>query len=478
MSNRYDLVVIGGGSGGLTAATIAAKLRARVLLVDRAQLGGDCLHDGCVPSKALIASARLAHQMRRAREYGLESDAVRVSFRSVLERIRAIQATIGEHESVAAMRAAGVDVLLGGARFVDPRTIEVGGETRVRADRVIIATGSRPVTPPIPGLADAGFLDYVSLWKLDALPPRIAVIGGGPVGVEMGQALHRLGAKVTLVQSAPRLLMREEAEIAESLLRVFEKEAIDVRLGAELERVEGAGGKKIVSFRRGESVDAVEVDAIFVAVGRRANVEALALDKAGVAANDRGIIVDDRLRTSQPHIWAIGDCAGGPQFTHWAEYEGRVAARNALFAGSEKRSMKLVPWVTFTDPEVARVGLTEAEAKEQHPRAHAHRWDFARLDRALTEGEPGGFIKVVVDESERVLGAHIIGHHAGEALAEWVLAMRHRLRLSDVGGAIHVYPTITRINRRVADMPFFEHGVPGWLVRLAARFKPLPSGRR
>jgi pyruvate/2-oxoglutarate dehydrogenase complex dihydrolipoamide dehydrogenase (E3) component len=493
---KYDLIVIGGGSGGLTATTIAARLGARVLLVDKTSLGGDCLHDGCVPSKALIASARLAHQMRRAREFGLGDVEVKVDIAQVMQRIRDIQGVIGEHDSAEAMRALGAEVMFGGARFVDAHTVEIGGQVQVAGERIIIATGSQAMAPPIPGLAEAGYLNHVSIFKIERLPRRIAVLGGGPIGVEIGQSLQRLGAQVTIIQGPARLLEREEPEVAAHLAKALRDEGVDVRLAQRATRIEKRGDEKVVHARSdlkkwqeemergGAHVDPsllppdpapLVVDEVFVAVGRRPTLDALNLEAAGVETSPRGVVVDDELRTSVSHIFAVGDCAGGPQFTHWAEYEARIATRNALFVGSESRAMEVVPWVTFTDPEVARVGLTEAEARREHgDEAHVHRFHFDHLDRALTEREPGGFCKVVVDKKERVLGAHIIGHNAGEALSEWVLAMEHpgEIKLGDIAKAIHAYPTMVRINRRVGDMEFIDHGVPGWQIKLAARFKP------
>lgn len=468
--SRWDLVVIGGGSGGLTAATIAARVGARVLLVDKTRLGGDCLYDGCVPSKALIASARLAHQMQRASEYGLQRDPVRADIAAVMARIRAIQAEIARHESPDAMRALGVEVAFGGARFLDAHTIRIGEDRTEIGERFILATGSRAVAPAISGLEEAGALNHVSVFALEHLPARIAVIGGGPIGVELGHALARLGAKVTILQRAPQLLEREEPDVSRHLAEAFAREGIDVRLSTSVASVHREGESKIVVLADGQRI---AVDEILVSAGRRPVLDGLGLEAAGVRANERGIIVDDRLRTSQPHVFAAGDCSGGPQFTHWAEYEARIATRNALFRGSEHRSIRVVPWVTFTDPEVARVGLTESEARARHGDVHVHRFPFARIDRALTEGEASGFAKVIVDRKERVLGAHIIGPRAGEALGEWVLAMEHGLRLPDVGRAIHVYPTIARINRRVADEVFLEHGLPSWMIHLGARFSPV-----
>lgn len=474
MARPWDLIVIGGGSAGLTAATVAARVGARVLLVDKTRLGGDCLHDGCVPSKALLASARLAHRMRRAPEFGIAPVGVQVDLAAVMARIRAVQAEIAKHDSPEAMGALGVEVAFGGARFLDARTVRIGKDRTEVGDRFVIATGSSAVAPRVPGLSEVGFLNHANVFGLERLPARLAVMGGGPIGVEIGQAFARFGSAVTILERAARLLEREEPDVSRHLADVLAREGIDVRLSCRVASVRRDGERKVVVLEGGGEIVA---DAIFVAVGRRPTLDGLGLAAARIATSERGIVVDDALRTSQPHIFAVGDCAGGPQFTHWAEYEARVATRNALFRGTERRSMRIVPWVTFTDPEVARVGMTEEEAHAHahQERVHVHRFPFARVDRALTEGEGSGFAKVVVDARERILGAHLIGPGAGEALVEWTLAMQNDLKLSDVGRAIHVYPTLARINRRVADDVFLAHGLPSWVLRLGARFSPAPS---
>lgn len=479
-SGHYDLIVIGGGSGGLTSASMAARLGARTLLVDRESLGGDCLHYGCVPSKSLIASARTAHTLRSAGKFGLDPVDQEVDFARVMDRIDRIRSEIGSHESPEALRAQGIEVALGGAKFIDERRLEIDGSHQVTGDSIVIATGSHAVAPEIPGLAAAGFIDHVDLFGLRELPGRLAVIGGGAIGTEMGQALSRLGSDVTLIQRAARLLPREDPEISAVLQNAFAAEGIDVMLSANTVSVARDGQDKEIKVEKDGVVQAIRCDEILVAVGRRPTVEALDLPAAGIETGTRGIVVDDRLRTNKPHIFAVGDCNGGPQFTHWAEYEARVATRNALYRGSSKRSMRTIPWVTFTDPEVARVGMTldQARTATGDDRIHEHVFPYSRLDRAICESDTVGMIRVVVDKSDRVLGAHIIGPAAGEALPEWVLAIEHRIPLSKIGSAIHVYPTLGRINRRVADEAFLAHGVSEWTNRLFARFKPGPHTSR
>ncbi len=477
---HYDLIVIGGGSAGLTSVTIAARLGARSLLVDRESLGGDCLHYGCVPSKSLIASARMAHRMRHAGKFGFDPVEVKADLARVMDRVDKIREQIGSHESPGAIRKLGVDVALGGASFMNEDTIEVDQSYPVTGERILIATGSHAVAPDIRGLAETGFIDHVDLFGLRKLPERLVVIGGGPVGSEMGQALSRLGSKVTIVQRGSRLLPREDPDISAVLQNSFAEEGIGVLLSANPIRVGRGDGEKEVEIEQHGDRHTIRCDEILVAVGRKPNIDALNLSEAGVQTKSRGIVVDDNLRTSKSHIFAVGDCNGGPQFTHWAEYEARIATRNALYRVTSKRSMQTLPWVTFTDPEVARVGMTldEANSAGKYSGIHEHRYPYSQLDRAVCESDTSGMIKVIVDRSDRVLGAHIIGPGAGEALTEWVLAIENRLSLKRIGKAIHVYPTLSRINRRVADEAFLTHGVSEWTNRLFARFKPVARGDR
>lgn len=473
MAKHYDLIVIGGGSGGITATSMAARLGARTLLVDRESLGGDCLHYGCVPSKSLIASARMAHRMRHAEKYALDSVDPTIDFQRIMARIDSIRDEIGSHETPEEIRKLGVDVALGGAKFIDESTLEIDNEYRVTADNIVIATGSHAVAPEIPGLAESGYIDHVGLFGLRERPARLAVIGGGAIGTEMGQALSRLGSDVTIIQRAARLLPREDPEISIVLHDAFAGEGINMLLSANPVRVTREGSEKEIVVEQDGVTHAIRCDEILVAVGRNPSIAALNVDAAGIQTNAKGIVVDDRLRTNKPHIYAVGDCNGGPQFTHWAEHEARIATRNALYRGSSKRSMQALPWVTFTDPEVARVGMTleQARTASDDDRVHEHVFPYSRLDRAVCESDTVGMIRVVVDNSDRILGAHIVGPGSGEALTEWVLAIEHRIPLSKIGSAIHVYPTLSRINRRVADEAFLAHGVSQWTNKLFARFK-------
>jgi pyruvate/2-oxoglutarate dehydrogenase complex dihydrolipoamide dehydrogenase (E3) component len=418
--------------------------------------------------------------MRHAGKFGFDSVDPKADLARVMDRIDKIREQIGSHESPDAIRKLGVDVALGGASFIDEFTIEVDQSYPVTGERVLIATGSHAVAPEIPGLAETGFIDHVDLFGLRKLPDRLAVIGGGPIGTEMGQALSRLGSKVTIIQRGSRLLPREDPDISAVLQNSFAEEGIGVLLSANPVRVGRGDGDKEIEIEQHGNRHTIRCDEILAAVGRKPNIDDLNLSAAGVRANSRGIVVDDSLRTNKQHIFAVGDCNGGPQFTHWAEYEARIATRNALYRGTSKRSMQTLPWVTFTDPEVARVGMTldEANGVGNHSRLHEHRFPYSQLDRAVCESDPSGMIKVIVDKSERVLGAHIIGPGAGEALTEWVLAIENRLSLRRIGKAIHVYPTLSRINRRVADEVFLTHGVSKWTNRLFARFRPAARGDR
>lgn len=385
---------------------------------------------------------------------------------------------MAKHDSPETLEKLGVKVKFGGAGFVDEHTVTVGGREKAWAARIIICTGSHAINPKIPGLDATGSINHVSLFHLGHLPRRLAVIGGGPIGCEMGQAMSRIGSKVTIIQRAPHLLPREENEIAAMLHEVFAKERIAVMTSAQPALIKKRGSEKLVTVHQDGKSLQVACDEILVATGRRPTIDGLNLAAAGVLTDRHGIKVNDALQTSQKNIYAVGDCAGSPQFTHWAEYEARIATRNALFRGTRKRKLSLMPRVTFTDPEIASVGLTFDEATEANPKTniHEHKVDFDRLDRAVCEGDPVGLIKVIVDPKEKILGVHIFGMGAGEALAEWVLAMENGIPISGIGRAVHVYPTLCRINRRLADEQFMKHGLSKWITGLFGQYKPQQVG--
>ena len=447
MGDSYDLAVIGGGSAGLTAARFGVALGARVALIDRsaAALGGDCLHTGCVPSKALLHAARTHWLAGRTGDYGLpdRAPAGPVDLGAVMDGVRGVIARAGEVDTPAALRAQGIALRFGAARFRSPRALEVDG-TPVRARRYIVATGSRPAIPEIPGLADTGYLTNESVFGLRALPASLLVLGGGPVGCELGQALARLGSHVTIVGRAPRLLPREDPEASAVLARVFAREGMDVRTGATVERVRPEGGEWVATVTRDEARDELRVAAMLVAAGRRASADDLGLELAGVEVGRDGIVVDRHARTSNPAIFACGDVIGQLRFTHAAGYQAAVAVRNALLPVGPSLDYGAIPWATFTDPEVGRVGLTEAEARARHRRAVETRLPYRHIDRALAMREHAeeGFITLVHNAGGTLYGAQIVGPGAGETINEVALALRHGLTVGDIGTAIHVYPTL------------------------------------
>ncbi|HEX2091827.1 MAG TPA: FAD-dependent oxidoreductase [Longimicrobiaceae bacterium] len=449
---RFDLAVIGGGTAGLVTSAVSAGIGARTALIERHRLGGECLWTGCVPSKALIRSAAVRAALRRAGEFGIRAGEGEADFGEVMARVRRIIAAIEPHDSPERFRGLGVEVVGGHAHFVSPEEVEVDGR-RVRSRRWVVATGSRTAVPPVPGLEEAGFETHETVWTLERLPASLLVLGAGPVGVEIGQAFARLGSRVTVVDTGTQPLKREDPEVAELLRRALEREGVRFRLGTRALAVRREGGARVVELEgAGGSREEVRAETVFVATGRRPNVEGMGLEALGVETAPGGIRVDERLRTSVGNVWAAGDVVGPYRFTHVADYHGRLVAPNALFPVGRRVDYRVVPWCTFTEPEVARVGLTETEARERWgERAGVYRYPHATLDRALCDGEAEGLTKLVTDPRGRLVGAHIVGARAGESIHEATLAVRHRLRLSDLSGMIHVYPTYTESIRRGAD---------------------------
>ncbi|HEU4451770.1 MAG TPA: mercuric reductase [Longimicrobium sp.] len=464
---RYDLAVIGGGTAGLVSSAVSAGIGARTALIEQHRLGGECLWTGCVPSKAIIRCAAVLASARRAADYGIEVTDARADFPRVMDRVRAAIATIEPHDSPERFRGLGVDVIQGRARFLSPDEAEVDGR-RVRAKKWIVATGSRTAVPDLPGLKDAGYLTHENVWELDALPESMLVLGGGPIGVEMAQAFARLGSRVTVVSSGAHVLDREDPEIAAILHRQLVREGIALEMETKATAVRVEGGMKIVSVRGPGGDTEHRVAEILVATGRHANVDGFGLREIGVEATEKGIVVDDSLRTSVSTIWAVGDVVGPHRFTHVADYQARIATPNALFPIRRKVDYRVVPWCTYTEPEVARVGLTEAEARERWgAAAGVFRYDHHSLDRAVCDGEPEGLTKMILDPKGRIAGAHVVGPRAGETIHEAVLALRHRLKLSDLSGMIHVYPTYPESLKRAAD-GYLREKFSGGLARRAA----------
>ncbi|WP_085316119.1 FAD-dependent oxidoreductase [Derxia lacustris] len=455
---RFDrnLVVIGGGSAGLVTAYIAAAVKAEVTLVERHALGGDCLNTGCVPSKALIRSAKFAAQLARGDEFGIAVGPPQVDFAAVMERVQRVVQTIAPHDSVERYTGLGVDVALGSARIVSPWEVEIAapdGSRRTLTTRaIVIAAGARPFVPPLPGIDRIEVLTSDTVWKLRERPARLLVLGGGPIGCELAQAFARLGSKVTQVEMAPRLLLREDAEVSALVEAKFRAEGIDVRTGHAALRVDVLGERKLlVAAHAGREVE-IDFDALLVAVGRSANLDGYGLKELGVTTG-RTVEVNGYLQTNFPNIYAAGDVAGPFQFTHAAAHQAWYAAVNALFDPIRKfrADYRVIPWATFTEPEVARVGLNEQEAAERGIACEVTTYGIDDLDRAIADGEAHGFVKLLtVPGKDRILGATIVGEHAGDLIAEFVLAMKHGIGLNKLLGTIHIYPTLAEANKYAA----------------------------
>ncbi|NDY42830.1 FAD-dependent oxidoreductase [Dissulfurirhabdus thermomarina] len=449
----FDIGVIGGGAAGLTVAAGAARLGARTLLVEKAPaLGGDCLHYGCVPSKTLIHTAKVRHLMGRAAEFGLPPVASSpVDFRRVAERIRSVIGAIQRHDSVERFCGLGVRVVFGAPRFRDDHAVEVGGRVHTAA-RWVVATGSSAAVPPVPGLDRTPYLTNRELFDLPELPGAMVILGGGPIAVEMAQAFQRLGTRVTVVQRSGEILSKEDPDLAGMVREILAAEGVRFLLGAKVEAVREAGGRREVVVRAGdgEGPRVLAADAVLVALGRRPNVEGLDLEAAGVRYGPKGIHVDPRLRTTRPHIFAAGDCIGGYQFTHAAGYEGGIVVSNAVFRLPRKVDYTYMPWCTYTDPELASIGLNEKRAQAAGIRYSVWSEDFEANDRSLAEGCRHGRIKLLLDEKERPIGLQILGPRAGDLLGEWAAFFNGKVKLATLAAAVHPYPTLAEINKRVA----------------------------
>ena len=454
---RFDtnLVVIGAGSGGLVCALIAAAVKAKVTLIERNRMGGDCLNTGCVPSKSLLRSAKMLNYIARAEEYGFKRATAEFDFADVMERVQRIIATIEPKDSVERYTGLGVDCIRGDAEIVSPYCVRVNGR-EIATRTIIVATGGAPFVPPIPGLRDADYYTSDTIWELRTLPERFVVLGGGPIGCELAQAFSRLGSSVTIVERNPHLLMREDDDAVACVQERFAAEGIRILTAHAALRVEPADeGKRLICEHAGQEVT-VPFDAAMVAVGRRPTTAGLGLESVGVTLSARGAVeVDEYLRTSVPTIYACGDVIAPYQFTHTASHEAWYATVNALFSPFRrfKANYSVIPWTTFTDPEVARVGLNERDAAHQGIPVEVTRYDLDDLDRALADGEGHGFVKVLTPPGkDRILGVTIVGHHAGDLIAEFILAMKWGLGLKKIMSTIHIYPTLAEANKFAAGV--------------------------
>lgn len=449
---RYNLVVLGAGTAGLVTAAGAAGLGAKVALVERHLMGGDCLNVGCVPSKALIRASRAVADVRDAGAFGVRVPVgVTADFPAAMERMRRLRAGISPHDSASRFRDLGVDVYFGIGRFTGPDALEVDGRT-LRFKKAVIATGARASAPTIPGMAEAGYLTNETVFGLTALPPRLAVVGAGPLGCELAQAFARFGSKVTLIETGPQILGREDRDAAAVVEASLRRDGVAIQCGCKIISARKDGPDKALTLECNGANSEVRVDEILVGVGRAPNVEGLGLEQAGVAFDEKGVTVDDRLRTSNRRVFAAGDVASRFKFTHTADALARIAIQNALFLGRAKASSLTVPWCTYTDPEIAHVGLYEHEAGDRGIPVRTFFQEFGSVDRAVIDGESEGFVKVHVRAgTDRILGATVVARHAGEMISELTLAMVGGLGLKDLARTIHPYPTQAEAFKKVGD---------------------------
>lgn len=454
----YDIGIIGGGAAGLTVASGASQLGAKTLLIEKEkELGGDCLHFGCVPSKTLIKSAHVFHLMKNAARFGLPAPSMQpVDFKQVADRIRLVVGRIQVHDSVERFCKLGAEVKFGTPYFTDEHSINLAGKT-LTARNWLVATGSSPAAPPLEGLDQVPYLTNREIFYLDKLPESLIVLGGGPIAIEMAQAFCRLGSKVTVLQRNIQILSKEDRDMADTVMKAMEEEGVVFQLGCKLIRAKDLGKTRRVTIENsaGKTLD-IEGAEILVALGRSVNVENLGLDKIDVKFDRKGILVDRRLRTSQPHIYAAGDVIGGYQFTHAAGYEGGIVVSNAIFHLPRKTDYTWMPWCTYTGPELASIGMNEKMATAAGLEYRTWTENFADNDRSLAEGEEAGKVKLLLNRKGKPLGVQILGLHAGELLGEWVAALNGGLKLSSLAGAVHPYPTLAEINKRVVGSTYSE----------------------
>ena len=469
---RYNLVVIGGGTAGLVSAVGAAGLGAKVALIEKHFMGGDCLNVGCVPSKAIIRAARAVAAVREAGEFGVSvPPGTTADFGKVMERMRRLRADISPHDSAQRFTDLGVDIFLGAGKFTGPDSIEVGGQT-LRFTKAVIATGARAAAPAIPGLKDVPYLTNETLFSLTELPKRLGVIGAGPIGCEMAQSFARFGSEVFLIEAEHGILPREDRDAAAVVRAQMLRDGVNILGGGrEIRLARGERGVRLQSQSQGQSYD-VEVDQILVAVGRAPNVEGLGLETVGVEFDKMGVKVNDRLRTANPRIYACGDICSPYQFTHAADFMARIVIQNALFRGRAKASSLIIPWATYTSPEIAHVGLYEKDAKAQGIEVDTFTQELSKVDRAILDGETEGFVRVHVRKgTDEIVGATVVAAHAGDLIGELTLAMKGRLGLKTIGATIHPYPTQAEAIRRTGDLynrtrltPFVKSLMQRWLA--------------
>lgn len=468
---EVDLCVIGGGSGGLSVAAAAAQLGVSVALIEKGAMGGDCLNTGCVPSKALIAAARRAHDMRTSASFGIVPVVPEIDFRAVLGHVHGVIAAIAPNDSVERFTGLGVKVIQAHAQFAS-KTLVMAGDTPVKARRYVIATGSSPAVPPIPGLEAVPFHTNETIFQISERPNHLVIIGGGPIGVEMAQAFTRLGTRVTLIE-ALKVLGKEDPEMSDIVLGALRAEGVDIREGANVDRISGGTRLIDVHITHNGQPEIVQGSDLLIATGRSPNIAGLNVEAAGIKYDRRGIKVNRGLVTSNRRVFAIGDVIGDAQFTHIANYHAGIVIRRSLFRAPSRINPDIYPWVTFTDPEIAHVGLTEDQARKRHGKVHVYRWPMHENDRAQAERATAGFVKVVTSSSGKILGASIVGTAAGELIQMWSLAVSQGMNIKAMTQWISPYPTLSEVNRRVAFGTYaaaatnpMVRKLIGWLAKL------------
>jgi pyruvate/2-oxoglutarate dehydrogenase complex dihydrolipoamide dehydrogenase (E3) component len=470
MPDSFDVVVIGGGTAGLVTASGCARLGRRVALIEREKLGGDCLWTGCVPTKALVATARLVHQMQHADAYGLEPRTARVTPKSVMDSMRAQRHAIEHHDDPEKFRALGIEVIFGNAALVSRNEVQVEGRRLIAKD-IVIATGTRTAIPPVEGLAENGFLDHVSFLSQDSFPASMLILGGGYIGIEFAQIFRRFGSEVVVVEMLDEIVNKEDADVIARIRKILTDEGIVIRSGWAAKSVRADGGKKAVRIENkiGETME-LRVDEIFVASGRRANTENLGLEAAGVTTNRGFVTVDKYLQTSVPRIWACGDVHGGMQFTHVAAYEAVKLVRNMLFPGRSPVSYDNIPWGLYTDPEVGHIGMTETEAIAAHGADNVRTYsvEIAEVDRAVVDRTTGGLVKLVCDKRGRILGAHALCANASTLIETLVLARQKKVTVAQLAQLISPYPSLADALQKAASM-YYQDVAKGWLGSLGKK---------
>jgi len=474
-----NIIVIGAGSGGLIAALIAAAVKAKVTLIEKHQMGGDCLNTGCVPSKALIKSARFMYDIKNSTKYGIKTATAEFDFADVMERVQDAIKKIEPHDSVERFTGLGVDCISGEGKIIDPWTVEVNGQ-KITARNIILATGARPFIPPIEGLDQVDWYSSDTIWELRKQPKRMIVLGGGPIGCELAQSFSRLGSEVTQVEMAPKIMGREDPEISELIEKDFISENINVLTNTKAVACKRGTEQLLVCEQNGKTIE-IPFDAMLIAIGRKPNVEGFGLEELDIKLRKNTTVeTDDFLRTNYENIFAVGDVAGPYQFTHTASHQAWYATVNSLFGQFKKfkADYSVIPWATFTDPEVARVGLNETEAKEQNIRYEVTTYGIDDLDRAIADSADHGFVKVLtVPGKDRILGATIVGVHAGDLLTEFVTAMKYKLGLKKILGTIHTYPTMSEANKAVAGNWQKDHA-PQFVLKLLKRYHSWRRGKK